>query len=211
MLCEAENPNILGMNILGLDLSIKPGWAILDKAGKLIDSGTNVFEKVESSDDYVFDYTQLDRAWSVASFVGELLEKYEPSEIWIEQTNAGSWRNSQKLLEFIHFAVLSKIEEVGFKTRVGYVDTSAWTSKLKIRMSKEDTKHNKLVKAKKARGKITKKHLSVRWANATFGLNFKLKDNDAAEAIAVASFGLLRSTEKEEKKIKVSIEEALGL
>lgn len=37
----------------------------------------------------------------------------------------------------------------------------------------------------KIKGKITNKHLAVKFVNAKFGLNFKQKDNDIAEAICL--------------------------
>jgi hypothetical protein len=43
------------------------------------------------------------------------------------------------------------------------------------------------VKQKKKRGKIGKKHLSVRYVNDIFGLDFKIKDNDIADSICLAS------------------------
>lgn len=199
------------MVILGLDLSIKPGWAVLDETGELVDCGAKIFKTIGSSDDYISDFTQIDRAWLVGNFVDDLIKKFKPDFIWIEQTNAGSWRNSQKLLEFIHFAVLSKIKDYGLKERVRYVDTSAWTSSNKIRMTKEDSAHNKLVKEKKARGKITKKHLSVRWASERFNLKLKLLDNDMAEALAIAMHGVKKNQEKLKEVNKVSVKEALGL
>jgi len=201
------------MLILGLDLSLKPGFAVLDSERGLVAYGTKRFNWREFDGSVVDDFVKMYQAKEIASFIKNLVEEYEPDEIWIEQTNAGSFRNSQKLLEFIHFAVLDKIKLLGCKEKVGYVDTSAWSSLLKIRQTKEDTKNNALVREKKKRGKITKKHLSVRWANASYGLTLKLKDNDAAEAIAIATYGLKKRLLKEKLKNRGSVDlnKALGI
>jgi hypothetical protein len=37
------------------------------------------------------------------------------------------------------------------------------------------------------KGKVTKKHLSVRWVNETFGFNMKVKDNDICDAVCLGS------------------------
>jgi hypothetical protein len=64
-----------------------------------------------------------------------------------------------------------------------------------IRLSTNDKKNNKLVREGKKRGKVTSKHLSVRWANEKYSLSLKIKDNDIADALAIAACGLLREKE----------------
>jgi hypothetical protein len=63
------------------------------------------------------------------------------------------------------------------------MDTSEWRKIVGLWMSKEDKKNNRQVSIGKKRGKITKKHLSVRMVNEKFNKSLKLKDNDEADAI----------------------------
>jgi hypothetical protein len=58
-----------------------------------------------------------------------------------------------------------------------------------LRLTKEDKENNKLVRNHLKRGKITPKHLSVRWANREFDLSLKIKDNDIADSLAVCYCG----------------------
>ena len=68
---------------------------------------------------------------------------------------------------------------------IKYVRTQSWRSAVDLKMTNDDKEHNKLVKEGKARGKIGKKHLSVRMVNSLFGLKLKLKDNDIADSILI--------------------------
>jgi len=174
------------MKVLGLDISSKTGYALIDD-GFLKDKGLlkspiviNVLGE---------NFAILDRASKMADLIFNLIKNNKPDYIYIEQTNAGKFRTSQKLLEFTHCVLLQHIVKHNLQDRVRYVDTSKWRSKLSIKLTKEERKHNKSVKEKKARGKITTKHLSVKWANKTYNLNLKIKDNDIADAIAIATFG----------------------
>ena len=177
------------MIIVGLDLSMtSSGYAVLD-SGKLIDFGVIKSTK-EVAQFTCLDYEYIDRAKLVAQECKKKVDLFSPDLIMIEQTNKGRNRNSQKKLEFVHFAVLTAIES--YKDVISYVDTSFWRATLKIVSTKEDSKHNKLVNAKKAEGKITPKHRAVRWVNKTYDLSLKLKDNDIADAIAVAYFAWKR-------------------
>lgn len=200
------------MKILGLDMATKTGWALIED-GQLAQCGLLRPESLSKEDagdvkDLIEDYRYLAVAVGMADLVSGKVLEYRPDYIWVEQTNAGSFRSTQKLLEFIHCVVLSKLCKIGYAPNVRYVDTSAWRSHLKIRMSKEDSKHNKLVKNNLAKGKLTSKHLAVRWANQTYGLNLLQKDHDIADSIAVATYGYEREniktsqiTENDLKKI----------
>lgn len=178
------------MRVLGLDMSTKTGYAILE-SGTLIKSGLiskEITSSSRSTQGRVIDYVFLDMADEIAEGVRQYLN---PSIdfIYIEQTNQGRNRTSQKQLEFIHSAVLRTIKTSGYADKVRYVDSSAWRSILSIKLTKLDSQKNKLVKQKKERGKITSKHLVVRWVNEKYNLSLLLKDNDEADAIAVATYG----------------------
>lgn len=181
------------MRILGLDISSKTGFALLDD-GKLVEYGLLVAPAI--SDHSLFDLNILKRAKDSADQMESLIKRLNPDLIFVEQTNSGRFRVSQKGLEFTHCLFLLKILEQKYQDKMFYVDTSKWRSTLKIKLSKDDRDHNKKVRAKKIRGKITPKHLAVAWANENFSLELKLKDNDIADAICIAQFGVLN-----EKKI----------
>jgi Holliday junction resolvasome RuvABC endonuclease subunit len=193
------------MKILGLDVSTKTGYAIIQD-GVLLSKGLIKEPHVTSS--ISEDVSILYRAINSAKRVCELILKEAPDTIVIEQTNAGRFRSSQKQLEFIHCLVLYTMEQEKYLERIVYVDTSQWRSALGIKLSKEQRINNKLVKAKVRRGKITPKHLAVMWANDKFDLALKVKDNDIADAIALSWFGHLRQSAQSTKKLP-AVESAL--
>lgn len=183
------------MRILGLDMATKTGFAILDD-GKLISEGLLTIDKTMHLD-LMEDLRLFLRAKAMANKIRDLINQYNPDQIFIEQTNQGKFRSSQKQLEFVHCLVISGIYDSFFYlSKFAYVNTSKWRSSLDVRLTKEQSKHNKKVKDKVARGKITPKHLAVAWANSTFGLKLKLKDNDRADALALAMFGHLNGMQK---------------
>lgn len=185
--------------ILGLDISTHVGIAVLDD-GKI---NTIYTEHTSPKGHGDFDYLDTAYEWSVK--LGLLLNKFKPDTIAIEQTNQGQFK-TQKLLEFLHMITLMQIDVLGYRSKTVYIPSSLWRSKLKIRMTKEDRAHNKLVKAKKAKKKLTFKHMSVRWANETFGLQLLMKDNDIADAIAICVCAELL---KKDKPAEINLQEAL--
>ena len=180
------------MVILGLDLSTNSGWSILNNGqpigyGLLSAPDVNNYELVP-------DYAQVDRALKISEQIRDLIQRTGFIDfIYIEQTNKGQNRISQKQLEMIHFAVLTELRNLGMAPKVRYVDTSAWRKALGIQLNKLQREHNKLVRKKLARGKITWKHLAVEWANAKYGINLLLKDDDIADALALATYGTIKS------------------
>jgi hypothetical protein len=187
------------MIILGLDLSTSTGYALMQD-GVILSYDTII---VSDANQYslVPDYAQIDRAINMAAQIKDIILKLGqlPDWIYIEQTNKGKNRVSQKQLEFVHFAMLTMLRELGLSTRVKYVDTSAWRKKLGIGLSKEQRAHNKLVKQKKARGKITWKHLSVAWVKLKFGVDLQLQQNDVADALALCTYGFSHSQTSQPK------------
>lgn len=178
------------MRVLGLDLSKKSGWALLEDSTLVSYGLVKCFDNKLAfrgvSEDFMFIQDSLDIANHIRSVVTQC-----PSDfIYIEQTNKGRNRTSQKQLEFIHYSVLAMLDEQGLKEKVRYTDTSAWRMGLGIRMSKEDTQHNKQIKARRIRGKKTIKHVTLRWVNERYDLSLIVKDNDMADAISIASHGM---------------------
>ena len=177
------------MRVLGLDLSTKSGYAVIED-GQLIGDQFGVIRIPAVTTHRLEDMNLLLRSRQMATELDKLILKYRPDFIYVEQTNRGRARGTQKQLEFIHYAFLYECaENLGVADTVRYIDTSRWRSELKIWLSGDQRKHNKLVKNKLARGKITAKHLAVAWTNQTYGLALKLKDNDIADAICIAHCG----------------------
>lgn len=178
------------MRVLGLDLSKKSGWALIDDstlvAYGLVKCYDNKLAFRGVSEDFMFIRDSLD----IADHIRSIITQYPSDFIYIEQTNKGRNRTSQKQLEFIHYSVLAMIDQQGLKEKVRYTDTSAWRMGLGIRMSKEDAQHNKQIKARRIRGKKTIKHVTLRWVNNQYGLSLIVKDNDIADAISVATHGI---------------------
>jgi Holliday junction resolvasome RuvABC endonuclease subunit len=191
------------MKVLGLDLSLHCGWAIIDN-GKRVESGTVDHDRLvhPQQPGCVEDYDAIVTAMAIADTADRLSKKYLPDLIYVEQTNGSAFRNSQKLLEFIHYAVLARL----VPRKVRYIDTSRWRSELKIRLSKDQKKHNAAVREGKIRGKVTSKHLAVQWANQTFNLKLKVKDNNEADALAVAYAGYLET--QKPKLVPVNLDTA---
>lgn len=175
------------MTILGLDVSKHTGFAVYCESG-LLTSGTFDVD-CKKKTNLVNEYNYIEESLILSDFVLKLVQENKIDKIFIEQTNRGINRHSQKELEFLHYGILKKLLDNNYHGKVMYVDTSAWRSSLKIRMSKEQKKHNKEVKNKKKRGKITTKHLVVDWVNKTFNKSLLLKDNNEADAIAIAFYG----------------------
>lgn len=185
---------------LGLDLSTHIGYAVVDSEKGLSDYGVVHLDRepVSGYEKLATEYTLMLKADQAQSVISDLINRTKPNLIVIEQVNLGRSRETQKLLDWIHYSAINatigpdrKPLQVAYN--VIYVDSSAWRSKLGIKLSKDQRKHNKLVKNKYAKGKITFKHLSVEWANNMFGLSLKLKDNDSADAIALAVYGTIKT------------------
>lgn len=184
--------------LLGLDLSTHTGWAVF-KDGQLSVHGIievsvpNLGWKCKPEKCAGYPANILRGAEDVAANVAVLLEQYKPSMVVIENTvlsSRGS-RSAQRLLEWIHLKVMEEI--YSRQIRHTYMDPSEWRAALNMRLSKEQKKNNSDVSKGKRRGRITKKHLSVSWVNARYGLNLKLCENDRADAISLCSAQLVMS------------------
>ena len=182
----------MSVRILSLDLSTKSGWAFFERTS-LKDSGLiqttisnfDVNKYPESHPSYPINvYAASER---MGESIYKLILDKQPNYICIESTVRGRNRHTQRLLEWINKAVLD--HSLPYLTEddkfLLYIDPSKWRNILGIKLSNEDKKHNKLVKLGKARGKITSKHLSVKYVNNKFNKQFKLKDNDICDAICV--------------------------
>jgi Holliday junction resolvasome RuvABC endonuclease subunit len=194
------------MRVLALDASTHAGWAVLhgepgDVRPTLECEGLIENDKpVQAFGEYPWNYVKA--AQSIADRLIEQVEFIRPDVVVIEETNLGKNRYAQKLLEFIHCSLLSKITSGQLK--VIYLSSSSWRQALDLRLDSEQRKNNaKIAKAKKlaretgisihaakkkigVKGKINKKHLAVNRVNEVYDLGFKVKDNDIADAICLA-------------------------
>lgn len=192
------------MKALALDISTSAGWALME-AGTLVKFGGIELEKtVKEYGEYPWSY--LFATWEMANRLSSLVHELRPDVVVVEETNLGRNRYSQKTLEFIHCNMLRNLREwlpEETPPNVIYISSSSWRKCIGMEMSKEDKKNNSTLSRAKSRakskgekldksalglkGRVTKKHLAVRFANATYGLQLKMKDNDQADAICLGT------------------------
>lgn len=197
------------MRLLSLDLSTHAGWALFDLSDGpptplLLNYG--VLELPSTAIKmgpgfYPWNYRHA--ANTIADQVLELVRKIKPDRIVIEETNLGKQRYSQKILEWVHKAVLDLLALDMDITDVTYISTSSWRSCLELRLTKEDKRSNSRLsraksKAKKKGQKLDKKklgvkgrknwkHLAIEFVNKKYDLALKVKDNDVADAICLGT------------------------
>lgn len=191
------------MRILAFDISTSAGWALLEgepgKIPKIIETG------VVANDQPVSAFGEY--PWSTMLAAGRIAARLfrktidvRPDCIVIEEINKpGRFGNryAQKVLDFIHAYLLLNLHsdaQTG-PIPVIYINTSDWRRVVGANLTKADKALNiKVRKLKKAgnkealkalgvRGKISKKHVAIRFVNQTFGLSLKAKDDDIADAI----------------------------
>lgn len=200
--------------VLALDMSTKTGWAFMlsNSTGVELEAYGQVPEINEPEGVYPNNYVEW--AYMCYGKIVELIERFAPNVLVIEETCAGSKSvYSQKILEFIHFLVAKFIKETTIK--VVYLLTGAWRSEVSAKMTKEESKHNKAVKEYKKKhgtrlaynesgkriGKLTKKHINIRRANEVFGeflpVLLRKKDEDAADSLLLGYCYHLRRMKNE--------------
>jgi Holliday junction resolvasome RuvABC endonuclease subunit len=194
------------MKVLALDISTSTGYSVQKHDGKveLLEQGSIVNDKrIEDFGAYPFSYYHA--AKNMARLIQDQIAKHKPDAIVIEETNGSRSRYTQKILEFLHYAVLDRL--VDSKIKIVYINTSDWRKSVGGMLSKEDKKQNaKVAKAKQkakvngkldlkkfsalkkemgVRGKVNKKHVAIRVVNEMFDLSLKAKDDDVADAICL--------------------------
>jgi hypothetical protein len=205
--------------VLALDISLKTGWALLEKdeaASKTELPRLLSYGKIHPSMPLKESLSKLGYPWAYVTTAHEMAERmialireHKPTEIAAEETCKGRSRFSQKILEQLHCLFLWTLfnnEDLN-DIKVFYINTSDWRSNLGQTLTKEDRKSNGMLsKAKRRaelhgeklnkttlgiRGRVGKKHLSIRWVNAKYGLNLKMKENDESDAISVGTAYIL--------------------
>jgi len=191
------------VRILSLDTSTKTGWAILTSEGEnftLEDYGQ--IEKSKEPTDVPYPLNYVNWAEQCFQSVKDLIDKYKPDVLVIEETTSGSKSAySQKILEWIHFCLAKFIKESNM--RAIYVLTEQWRRETGCLMTKEESKHNKAVKLYKEKndtsiaynedgkrvGKIGRKHVNIRRANEVFSKFLRepllKKDEDMADSLMI--------------------------
>lgn len=199
--------------VMSLDISSKCGWAV-SKAGILGEYGCLHADGDVLMGPRPTELRETQYPWFLMHNIMRMKEKIRvlvmrvaPDVIVIEQTNLGRSRSAQKYLEGLHFCLLASLhvwmQGCPWPQRVVYLDSRAWRSALGLRMTKEDVKRNAAVRkikgndattaeAKSAalkalghRGKVTKKHLALRYCLEKRGLSLQVQENDIADAICL--------------------------
>lgn len=187
--------------VLALDMSTKTGWAsmVSSENGIVLEEYGTLPQIHEPAGQYPVNYVEW--AYAVTAQIFELIDRFAPETLVIEETVAGSKGvYTQKILEWIHFLVAKFIKETSI--RAIYLLTGTWRSEVGCKMTKEESKHNKKVtkykedhgdtkvaydEGGKRIGKLTKKHINVRRANEVFGkflkVPLKKKDEDTADSL----------------------------
>lgn len=157
--------------------------------------------QIKKIDEPAGEYPETYLRWSemCALPVIKLIEDHKPDIIVIEDTSSGSYSNrSQRILEFLHFKVLTYIFANSIKMH--YFMSEEWRRIIGCKMTKEEALHNKRVRDYKRKngtkiaynesgkriGILGRKHQNVARVNEYFGLNLKLKDNDEADALGLS-------------------------
>ena len=196
------------MKVLALDISTKTGWALLEDNRINAQPVLLNYGLINTSEEVKKLKKQKEYPWGfflacahTADELIDLITKTEAKNIVIEETNPGGRGNrySQKILEYIHCLLILGLDKSDIK--VYYINSSEWRRALGLVLSKDDKKNNKLLKKAKdiaeatktnldktklgIKGKVTKKHVAVRWVNERYNKDFKIKDNDTCEAICL--------------------------
>lgn len=194
------------MKFLALDLSTNTGYAIFDN-NKLAGHDTFTIKAkdyVASIKNYEnfpasYPYNLIETSEAIANKCFEIFQENKCEAVVIEHPETSRQRISQRLIEFIHYAVLKKFEGKCVK----YLLVSDWRRQVKcyIKHWPELKKWNdKVMKAKKiatptksgARlakigGKVVSKYdfkkLSIYIANKYYGVN--ISSDDVADAINI--------------------------
>ena len=195
---------------MSIDLSLKPGWAHY-RDGKLIGLGT-LFLGAETRDFGTYPHSFIRCAeYVIERLFTEVINPAGAQQIVVEESNPGREVYSQKKLEFLHYALIKsahlreipvvyirtgewrRLVEARQNAEEKRVNGKIYRSKQKRNaaidadssLSDEQKKKLKAAPIKidgKVAGRRGRKHVSVRLANELFGLQLKLKDEDAADA-----------------------------
>jgi len=210
------SPKKPGQVVIGLDLSTKPGYAILAD-GERLASGTSRPPSPLSSmkGEYPFTYVGFTQSvvenllYKVMTHIQfSKLQNSDVDVIVIEETTASSQNYSQKILEFIHYEFLKTVTAIFPEAKVVYIRDLVWKKANDAHMNAEEKKNNlKLSRLKKKKAeenpnlkkiivkkdtdgtpikKVSRQDAYIRKANEIFSLDLKLENEDEAAALLLA-------------------------
>lgn len=159
---------------LGLDLSLHTGYAVFQGAESLKAYGL-VEVQVENYFAEVTKYTEIPAGYprnfikaaeAIAAECREVWREHKPELVIIEHTEGSSRRFSQRLLEFIHFAVTKALYEDGVAFK--YLLNSDWRRPINCYISQwpEIVRWNRRVASLKRRAVRTRTGARVAKLNA---------------------------------------------
>lgn len=190
------------MLIIGLDISTKTGYAVIDtelqEGQDLKELGLLTVHEQEGP----YPWSYIRRSEIMVSMIIEQIEKFDIRTVVIEDTNPGRNAYGQKLLEWTHFLVLKYLQNK--KIPVVYLRTGIWRQKVVAKLNDEEKKSNQklnrlkekangdpdvlraLKKENGIQGKVSRKAPALRIINELYPyLKLKKKDNDKADAICL--------------------------
>ncbi len=203
--------------ILSLDISTKTGYAVLVTGinGECILEAYGQVDKIPCPAKEPYPGSYVTWAYKCYEKIEELIEKFTPDVLVIEEVTKSKNAMSQKILDFCHFLTARFIQETGIKNV--YLQTGDWRSEVGSYMNATEKAHNKKVREYKKKvlkdtgkkttvaydintgkriGMIGKKHVTIRLINDTFKDQLKKplkrKDEDTADGIAIAYCYFLR-------------------
>lgn len=186
--------------IITLDLSTaSTGYAVFDKKTKKLITYGALKPQVPGLHKLKYPAAALFKIKDISAKVKDLIAEHNPDKIIIEEVNRGVNRISQKSLDALHFFVLDYlcILDKDWLNRIVYIDSNGskgWRGALGLRLSDEDKKKNKEIRAKNKKSKmkynpIDWKTLAQRHVNAKFNLNLDIEADssnaDICDAIAL--------------------------
>jgi len=218
--------------VLSLDVSTKTGWAsaISSESGIKLDNYGTIPQIHEPSGDYPSNYVIW--AYSVFKGINELIVKFKPDVLVIEETSKGSKNAmSQKILEFTHFLLAKYIKDSHIRSV--YVMTEQWRREIGCKMDDNEKLRNKEVRdykkaffkkngkkttiARDINGKriglIGRKHVNIRRVSEIFEGQLKeplkRKDEDLADGLGLLACYHFRRL-KVDNSQEVSMEDLIG-
>ena len=144
------------MNLISLDISTKTGFAIFIN-NKLVSYGTLWPDRNTESFNAAYPFSYILLAQHIANKIYNQVVRpaYEQAKgnciICIEETTTSRSNLSQKILEFIHYALLQLLQGMP----VYYVRTGSWRSVIGAKLTDEEKKIN----SKKVKGLKYNKYL----------------------------------------------------
>lgn len=215
---------MISERVLSIDLSTKTGWAsaISSDSGIALEDYGTVPQIHQPEGKYPSNYVIW--AYEVFEKIKELIVKFRPDVLVIEETSKGSKNAmSQKILEWTHFLLAQYIKTQELKSI--YVMTEEWRREIGCQMTKEEKKRNKEVREYKKKNKaivaydingkrtglIGRKHVNIRRVSEIFEGQLKTalkrKDEDLADSLGLLACYHFRKTKKTNEATEVNMDD----